>query len=454
MYLSKIAFCQNLVPNNSFEQAIKNPCVYIFDRKESINNYFINWYTPTGGTSDPWYYSDTIQQNCTQNLKKLPLLAHSGERCIGIYMSGNKYRAPNAKPTYREYVQTKLNNPLQPGKIYFVSLYCRRLPYSGTNTNNLGFYFSTDSLTRPTDFIAQLPVKPQVNMSQLIIADTGWVQISGCFLAQEAYKYLTIGNFYDDTQTLFEIAALPNRDELPYYLIDDIDVHKTPIHQLPQPQFLGSDTTLCPRQTLTLHQPKLDDVSYYWPDNNQSDSYTITQTGNYIVSAKAGECVLKDTINVKVESAVNLPADTTLCWGEKFILKPDQFNSGYIWNDGSHDSTLIVSQSGTYSIMVPSTTCRLTDSTRVNFIDCTVSVPNVFTPNGDGKNDCFVISYNKEVNSIWKLAVFNRWGRVIYETDSYENNWSAEGVPSGLYYYYLSDSIRNQQLKGWVEILR
>lgn len=453
---------QNLVANGDFEQAKKTPCFYIFDsQKENVSDYFVNWVSPTGGTTDPWFYSDTIDlgnstpgRSCAQNLKKFPFTAHSGKRCVGIYTSANKYRSPTDEPVYREYVQTKLLRPLQRGKTYSVEFYCRRNSYSGTNSNNIGVYFSTDPIRRPTSYTGFLPVAPQINFSQVIQADGDWIKLSQCFTAQDTYEYLTIGNFYDDVNTKMEIAPLPNRDERPYYLLDDVAVKETSVSQLPPPNFLGIDTTLCPQQTITLRPPVIDGVVYSWPNGSQSGIFTIAQTGVYSITANAGDCIVLDTIRVNFERAIRLPPDTSICWGRQLTLLPDHTDSRYIWSNGSRDSTLTVSQTGTYSVVVPSRYCRLSDSIQVNVVDCSVSIPNVFTPNGDGKNDTFIIDYNPAVGTVWKLVIYNRWGRLVYQSDAYQNDWSADGLPSALYYYYLSDTSQRQRFKGWVVVLR
>lgn len=453
---------QNLVANGDFERAKKTPCLYIFDsRKETISDYIVNWVAPTGGTSDPWFYSDTLNsgsntpnQSCTQNLKNFSFTAHSGKRCVGIYTSANKYRSPTNEPVYREYIQTKLIRPLQKGKTYSVEFYCRRNAYSGTNSNNLGVYFSTDSIRRPISYTGPLSVIPQINFSQLIQADNAWIKLSQCFTAQDTYEYLTIGNFYDDLNTKMEIAPLPNRDERPYYLLDDVAVTEISVSGLPPSNFLGVDTTLCPQQTVTLRPPAIDGVVYFWPNGSQSSSFTITQTGVYSVTATTGDCVVLDTIRINVERAVRLPPDTTICWGEELTLLPDHADPRYMWSNGSRDSTLAVSQTGTYSVVVPSRNCQLSDSIRVNVVDCSVSIPNVFTPNGDGKNDTFVVDHNPAVGTVWKLVIYNRWGRLVYQSNNYQNDWVGNDAPNGLYYYYLSDASQRQRYKGWVMVLR
>jgi gliding motility-associated-like protein/uncharacterized repeat protein (TIGR01451 family) len=87
-------------------------------------------------------------------------------------------------------------------------------------------------------------------------------------------------------------------------------------------------------------------------------------------------------------------------------------------------------------------------------------VTNVVTPNGDGKNDFFVVSNPKATaTTLVKLYVFNRWGGTVYESDNYQNGWDAKGLSEGTYFYRLevSDSAAAaapQVLKGWVMIIR
>ena len=77
-----------------------------------------------------------------------------------------------------------------------------------------------------------------------------------------------------------------------------------------------------------------------------------------------------------------------------------------------------------------------------------VAVPNVFTPNGDGTNDLFVINF-WSMQSI-EITIFNRWGRRIHywehdDIRGFENTWSetvwdgrlmgGRFASPGVYYY-------------------
>ena len=67
-------------------------------------------------------------------------------------------------------------------------------------------------------------------------------------------------------------------------------------------------------------------------------------------------------------------------------------------------------------------------------IELYVQFPNVFTPNGDGVNDKFEIVGLKPGKEN-KLEVFNRWGKKIYESTNYKNDWDGENYADGVYYF-------------------
>ncbi|MEI6346411.1 MAG: gliding motility-associated C-terminal domain-containing protein [Bacteroidota bacterium] len=84
-----------------------------------------------------------------------------------------------------------------------------------------------------------------------------------------------------------------------------------------------------------------------------------------------------------------------------------------------------------------------------------VEFPNVFTPNGDGFNDFFVIK-NIEKISQNRLIVINANGLKVYEANNYQNNWDADNVPNGSYFYVLESKIdgASQTFYGTIQIIR
>lgn len=83
-----------------------------------------------------------------------------------------------------------------------------------------------------------------------------------------------------------------------------------------------------------------------------------------------------------------------------------------------------------------------------------IKVPNTFTPNGDGRNDTFVI-LNTEGHTL-DLSVFNRWGNEVYKNRNYKNDWSGRNLNEGTYYYQviLKKDGKEEVRKGWILLKR
>lgn len=82
-------------------------------------------------------------------------------------------------------------------------------------------------------------------------------------------------------------------------------------------------------------------------------------------------------------------------------------------------------------------------------------VPNVITPDGDGKNDFFIIVGLQNYDGV-EVEVYNRWGNQVYANKNYNNDWSGERLNEGTYYYnirFRKGSVITVQ-KGWVLIKR
>jgi len=84
-----------------------------------------------------------------------------------------------------------------------------------------------------------------------------------------------------------------------------------------------------------------------------------------------------------------------------------------------------------------------------------IYIPNVFTPNNDGKNDTFVIP-NLNFFPDNEITIFNRWGNVVYQKKGYQSDWTAPGLNEGTYFYILKVNSNNKSdiYKGYVTVLR
>lgn len=96
------------------------------------------------------------------------------------------------------------------------------------------------------------------------------------------------------------------------------------------------------------------------------------------------------------------------------------------------------------------------DSDEKNIVG-NVKVPNVITPNGDGKNDVLKID-GLELYKENSIAIFNRWGNEVFRSSGgYLNNWDGNGLNEGTYYYVLklvSKEGVSSSKTGWITLLR
>ena len=84
-----------------------------------------------------------------------------------------------------------------------------------------------------------------------------------------------------------------------------------------------------------------------------------------------------------------------------------------------------------------------------------LSIPNLFTPNGDGVNDLFVIEGLEQYTSP-KLVIRDKSGRPVFQSNNYQNTWGGENCPDGVYSYEFTFSYKGieNQATGKVRIIR
>lgn len=448
---------QNLVPNPGFELYRMRPCHRPSNSPESlknnnVNRYVLNWYTPTSGTSDI-LYADTLIE-CSASLARLEVGSmHDGKMCAGIALSAFSHLANNSFPEderveYREYLQVKLVNALKVGRVYRVEFFVRGITRVGLLSNNMSALFSTDSVLRRNSFGERIKASPQVVERNILGNDDGWQKISRCFVADSAYQFLTIGNFLSDLETSFQKTSW-NVSIGPYYLIDDVSVVETDIAFMPPTGFLGADTTICQGGTIEFTSDPYTPWVFQRENGTTFTSRTISQSGTYIANLTFAGCAVTDTISIEALPDIDVGKDTLICDSDRFELRS---NIPAIWPDGSQGTQFMVSTSGQYRVAAASDVCPSSATVTIELTSCPGEIPNAFSPNGDGKNDYFVIPNIH--TSTWELQIFNRWGSRVYRNKSYDNTWDGGKLPSGQYFYWLSSAKLGKDYKGWVVILR
>jgi len=147
---------------------------------------------------------------------------------------------------------------------------------------------------------------------------------------------------------------------------DSVQINYTPPLAIPN---LGTDFALCPGQQATL-VTGIVGVFYLWQDGSTADTFIVTAPGDYTVKVYDLCSSALDTIHVSFNDPppeLALQPQIMLCQDSSVILTAEIAGVTYLWNDGSEDSTLTVTNAGTYSLTV-SNSCG-SDIDTVNVID-------------------------------------------------------------------------------------
>jgi len=105
--------------------------------------------------------------------------------------------------------------------------------------------------------------------------------------------------------------------------------------------------------------------------------------------------------------------------------------------------SVTVTDSGGCDVIMPFT---------IFVLDENVIIPNVITPNGDNINDYFTITNLQDYPNS-KLTIFDRWGKQVYTSNNYQNNWNGSGQSAGVYDYVLVLPT-GKKYEGFVQIIK
>jgi gliding motility-associated-like protein len=235
---------------------------------------------------------------------------------------------------------------------------------------------------------------------------------------------------------------------------------------------LGNDVTICEGETIVLTASGFD--SSTWQDGSIGESYAANQSGTYSVNViDINGCLFSDSITVTLNEAPNAdfianpqPAtieNTEITFTSTSTGNPSTYNWSFefgIPTASSVENPVInfPTVPGNYavSLIVENQNGCIDSLTTFIQIDGAgnLTLPNIFTPNGDGENDRFLPF--EEFPGRWQLTVFNRWGTEVFNTNNIALGWNGGDCISGTYYWII-EPLEGQQgegKSGFVMLLR
>ena len=220
---------------------------------------------------------------------------------------------------------------------------------------------------------------------------------------------------------------------------------------------LGHDLRVCD-STSTFLSSGVDPAGkeFLWSTGAQTASIQVKDPGSFSLEVREGCKVDRDTVSVMFlnsPESFSLGKDEVLCEFTPRLLKVQHPADGFqfTWQDNSTDTIFQADRYGLYWLKISNACGSTSDS--VSFVQADLSgyeIPNVITPNGDTENEFFIL-HPLMKGSIF--SVFNRWGKQVHASASYQNDWNGSDLPSGVYYYKISGACLENG-KGVIQIFR
>jgi gliding motility-associated-like protein len=219
----------------------------------------------------------------------------------------------------------------------------------------------------------------------------------------------------------------------------------------------GRDTTLCSPFALQLNSHVANTI---WSSGTTDSVVTVTTPGTYIASVSNACGSATDTIRVatfpeimgfeltdtrdylceSIRDSVGITASIDSSGGQPV---------SFVWSTGVSDtpaysSTILVYEAGTYQIRANNGFCPIVQSITIDSMSCDseciagIAVPDIFSPNGDGKNDTFYILHLCDINP-FEMHIYDRFGMLVFESLDISKGWDGKykGNPEPEEVYWL-----------------
>ncbi len=280
-----------------------------------------------------------------------------------------------------------------------------------------------------------------------------------------------------------KIWVSPTKSTWYYVQATDFKFHKTLdsvfVKVLPC-TCIKKDTTLCQGETYEIGNGDAYYKNFAWWPNIDINDTTIAvpivkpmkSRWYYVIADDTIGGSIYDSVFISVKHCSPTINDTTICLGKEIIIgNNNPLYKSWIWSpanylDNPSSATPMASPTNdiTYYVSAIDTLGNVDEDTiTVSVIDCDTTmalfIPNAFTPNADGLNDVFIYGNNELFTDI-KTLIYNRWGELVYSSNTYEpwnGKFNGEFVQNGMYIYYITAVLKSggetQVYKGNVMVL-
>ncbi len=275
---------------------------------------------------------------------------------------------------------------------------------------------------------------------------------------------------------LIESKALPE-DSLHFYIKTESTAKE---------KFNVFNTPICVGEQVQLFPNAAHHIGWQWNfgdgndtlqliknENGKSIFHTYTQPGQYwLTVTDTGGCTTGDSVLIEVLAAPKAQFSTETfpsCDGlEVRLTNQSQGANAYSWalpgGETSSEENPVFKYNGTESFQITLTatigncSSTVTETVTPNPLSFQAdAIPNVFSPNGDGQNDCYALADQSTAYiGCFSLNIYNRWGKKVWGTQNPTDCWDGQingaKAAAGTYYYILE--VGPNEAHGSITLMR
>ncbi|MFL5762847.1 MAG: gliding motility-associated C-terminal domain-containing protein [Bacteroidia bacterium] len=203
--------------------------------------------------------------------------------------------------------------------------------------------------------------------------------------------------------------------------------------------------------------------TYSWSPSGQTTPTIVgLSAGTYTVIVTDQNDGCMDTTSVSIAATMgpnaNAGPDVTIINGTSAMLTATGGGT-YLWSTGETTNTIYVSPSEQTVYCV-----TVTDNGGCNDTACvkvsvehpcpgleTLQVPDAFSPNGDGKNDVFLLQGWADCTTDFQMLIYDRWGEKVFESDDVNFEWNGKfkgkTMDPAVFVYFINATVNGSEVR-------
>lgn len=265
--------------------------------------------------------------------------------------------------------------------------------------------------------------------------------------------------------------------------VKSITIPVNSIHPQPTGSFTTNKPDVCIGQGIvfTDNSDPADGTTTQWnwtmddgnTRSNSSFNYTYGTAGTYNVSlyiTNSFGCrstTATNQVTINPYPVVDAGPDLFILEDGSDTLQPvvTAINPTYLWTPNNYflSSNTIKNpvvkgvEDITYTLLVTGRGgCERSDQVFIKVLKGP-EIPNIFSPNGDGVHDKWIIKY-LDTYPGGTVDIYNRYGQLIFHSVGYGTPWdgtvNGKPVPLGTYYYIVNPKNGRKIMSGYVDVIR